>query len=289
MTYAEWHERYLTTYRRNLAPKTLDSYRRIHQLIAPILGGIELEGITPDLIQQAINAVTDNAGTRQAQIAYALVHASLQRAMRSGHISRNPADMIDKPAHDATPGRAISGEDWTTLRPIITNTLPYALMGLAGLRRGECLALCWGDVDISSGVLHVRRSLVRVHHQLIMQQPKSRAGVRDVPIVPELLALLRPAYRFVPSQRVVDLAPETLAHHWRADQLEAGIQQPYRLHDLRHTYATRMALAGCNMRVLQYMIGHADYALTMQTYTHIGPEDAIAEVAKITAKLQDAR
>ena len=289
MTYAEWHEQYLAIYRRNLAVKTLDSYHRIHQLIAPILGGIPLEDITPDRIQQAINAVTDRAGSRQAQIAYALIHASLQRAMRSGHISRNPADMIDKPEHEATPGRAITGDDWATLRPIINSTLPYALMGLAGLRRGECLALCWGDVDITKGVLHIRRSLVRVHHQLIMQKPKSKAGIRDVPIAPELLTLLRPAYRFVPEQRVVDLAPETLAHHWHADQLEVGIQQPYRLHDLRHTYATRMALAGCNMRILQYMIGHADYTLTMQTYTHIGPEDALEEVAKITEKLQNAR
>lgn len=286
MTYAEWHERYLTIYRRNLAPKTLDSYRRIHQLIAPILGTVALEAVTPDLIQQAINAVTDNAGSRQAQIAYALIHASLQRAMRSGHISRNPADMIDKPAHDTTPGRAITGEDWAALRPIITGTLPYALMGLAGLRRGECLGLCWGDVDMRCGVLHVRRSLVRVRHQLIMQTPKSSAGIRDVPIMPELLALLRTEYRFTPEQRVVGLAPETLAHHWQADQLDAGIQQPYRLHDLRHTYATRMALAGCNMRVLQYMIGHADYALTMQTYTHVGVADAIAEVRRISAKMQ---
>lgn len=286
MTYAEWHTQYLALYRRNLAAKTLDSYSRIHDLIAPIIGGIPLDAVTPDHIQQALNAVADQAGTRQAQIAYALLHASLQRAMRSGHINRNPADMVDKPDHDATPGRAITGDDWETLQPIITGTMPYALMCLAGLRRGECLGLCWGDVDLRSGLLHVRRSLVRVHHQLVMQAPKSRAGVRDVPITPDLMQMLRAEYRFDPDKRVVNLAPETLAHHWRADQLEAGIQQPYRLHDLRHTYATRLALAGCNMRVLQYMIGHADYSLTMQTYTHIGAAEAIAEVKRIASNMR---
>ena len=69
------------------------------------------------------------------------------------------------------------------------------------------------------------------------------------------------------------------------DKLEAGIQQPYRLHDLRHTYATRLVAAGYNLRILQYAIGHSSMELTAQTYTHITPEHAVNELDRISAAL----
>lgn len=157
----------------------------------------------------------------------------------------------------------------------------FALLGLAGLRRGEALGLRWGDVDLRAGVIHVRRSLVRVDHQLMIQGTKSSAGERDVPIAPQLLPLLRAEYRLTPDRRVIGCSPETLARRWRRAQLEAGVSQPYRLHDLRHTYATRLVLAGCNLRVLQYMIGHSSFELTANTYTHVSADDAVTEYKRI--------
>lgn len=285
MTYDEWFALYLTLYKRKIKPKTRESYARLQGLLAPILGALDLAAINPDHIQAAMLAVEDQAGSRQAQLAYTLLRASLVRAVRSGHLASNPADAVDKPQHETQPGRAISGEDWAALRPVIASDLAFALLGLAGLRRGECLGLCWGDVDLRAGVLHVRRALVRVDHQLMIQGTKSRAGERDVPIAPELLPLLRAAYRLAPDRRVITCAPETLARRWRRAQLEAGVSQPYRLHDLRHTYATRLVLAGCNLRILQYMIGHSSFELTANTYTHVGAADAVTEYKRVSGLL----
>lgn len=285
MTYDEWFIQYLTLYKRGLKPKTREGYARLQGLLAPVLGAVDLAAITPDHIQAALLAVEDQAGSRQAQLAYTLLHSCLARALRSGHITRNPADAVDKPQHETQPGRAISGEDWAALRPVIASNLAFALLGLAGLRRGEALGLCWGDVDLRAGVLHVRRALVRVDHRLMIQSTKSRAGERDVPIAPELLPLLRAAYRLAPDRRVIGCAPETLARRWRRAQLEAGVMQPYRLHDLRHTYATRLVLAGCNLRVLQYMIGHSSFELTANTYTHISAADAVTEYKRVSGSL----
>ena len=155
-------------------------------------------------------------------------------------------------------------------------------MAFGGLRRGETLALRRADVDFSAGVLHVCRQRVRVGGQLVTAPPKSAAGIRDVPISPELEPILREAVRFLlPNALIVPIAPETLAHKWRDAQCKAGITSPYRLHDLRHTYATRLVLAGVNIRVLQYAIGHADYQLTMKTYTHIGASAAKSELSRV--------
>lgn len=282
MNYAQWYQTYMSLYKRRLSDKTRESYARLDQLINPIIGVKPLEAITPDDIQAALVAAEDQAGSRQAQLVYTLLHAVFRRAVRSGHIRQSPVEAVDKPDHEGKQGRAIEGANWQRLAPIISGDVAFALMAFAGLRRGETLALRRADVDFSAGVLHVCRQRVRVGGQLVTAPPKSAAGIRDVPISPELEPILREAIRFLlPNALIVPIAPETLAHKWRDAQCKAGITSPYRLHDLRHTYATRLVLAGVNIRVLQYAIGHADYQLTMKTYTHIGASAAKSELSRV--------
>lgn len=286
MTYKQWYQEYLRLYKRKLAEKTRESYTRLDALISPVIDEKELEAITPDDIQAAIISAEETAGIRQAQLAFTLLHAVFRRAVRSKHLRENPVEAVDKPEHEGKQGRAIEGADWQRLAPIISGDVAFALMAFAGLRRGETLALRRADVDFSAGVLHVCRQRVRVGGQLVTAPPKSSAGIRDVPISPELEPILRAAVRFLlPSALLVPIAPETLARRWRAAQIAAGIQQTYRLHDLRHTYATRLVLAGVNLRVLQYTIGHADYQLTLKTYTHINPFSAKTELSRVYALL----
>jgi integrase len=158
-------------------------------------------------------------------------------------------------------------------------------MAFAGLRRGEVLGLQWGDIDLAAGLIHIRRQRIRVGGRLTDQPTKSRAGLRDVPIADDLRPLLKAAYRLDPRRQVISCAPETLGRRWRRAQEDAAIVQPYRLHDLRHTYATRYALAGCNLKVLQYMVGHSSFELTANTYAHVGAADAVAEVRRLSASL----
>lgn len=282
MNYSEWFSQYLSLYKRKISDKTRESYLRLAQLVAPIIGAKPLEAITPDDIQAALVAAEDQAGSRQAQLVYTLLHAVFRRAVRSKHLRENPVEAVDKPDHEGKQGRAIEGANWQRLAPIISGDVAFALMAFAGLRRGETLALRRCDIDLQTGVIHVCRQRVRVHGQLVTAPPKSSAGIRDVPISPELEPILREAVRFLlPNGLLVPIAPETLAHKWRDAQRKAGITSPYRLHDLRHTYATRLVLAGVNIRVLQYAIGHADYQLTMKTYTHIGASAAKSELSRV--------
>lgn len=282
MTYGDWFSQYLNLYCRRQAPKTLEGKARLAALLSPLLDPLPLDQITAEHVQAALLAIEDAAGPRQAQLAFALLHAVFRRACRSRLLAWSPVDAVDRPEHHPHEGRAITGDDWLTLRPVIAADVAFALMAHAGLRRGEVLGLLRADVDLGARVLHVRRQRVRVGGSLLTSAPKSAAGVRDVPILDELLPQLSAACRLcLPSAPVVRCSPETLARRWRAAQLDAGIAQPYRLHDLRHTYATRLVLAGCNPRVLQYVIGHADLDLTMRTYTHVGAADAAAELARL--------
>lgn len=49
----------------------------------------------------------------------------------------------------------------------------------------------------------------------------------------------------------------------------------------RHTYCSNMANSGMNLKALQYLTGHSDISVTLNTYTHVNLEDAREEVARI--------
>ena len=52
-------------------------------------------------------------------------------------------------------------------------------------------------------------------------------------------------------------------------------------HVCRHTFCTNMAKSDMNPKVLQYIMGHGDISVTLDTYTHIKAEDAIAEMERL--------
>ena len=59
-------------------------------------------------------------------------------------------------------------------------------------------------------------------------------------------------------------------------------------HVCRHTYCSNMAKSGMNPKTLQYLMGHSDIGVTMNTYTHLGLEDAQDELKRLE-ELQSAR
>ena len=65
---------------------------------------------------------------------------------------------------------------------------------------------------------------------------------------------------------------------------------PYltRPHVCRHTYCSNMAKSGMNPKVLQYLMGHSDISITLNTYTHLKLDDAREEVEKLAKKQAEA-
>jgi len=281
MNYAQWYQQYMTLYKRSLAPKTRESYDQVTRLyIQPAVGDVELEAVTPEHVQLAINAAADRGG-RQAQVVYSVMHAVMRRAYRSRLIGWNPVDAIDKPEHEQEQGKALCAADLQIAEPLIRDDLALSLALYAGLRRGEVCGLQWGDVDLKASVLHVRRQRCRAAGELIVKAPKSRAGVRDIPIAADLLPILKAAYRLTPSAWVVDVNPEAITKRWVKLQRELQTGERYRLHDLRHTYGSRLVLDGVNLRVVQYLMGHSKIDITMRVYSHCRASDAQKELLRV--------
>ena len=88
-----------------------------------------------------------------------------------------------------------------------------------------------------------------------------------------------------------------VAMHWehRLKHMVNRYNEIYRLqmpsitpHVCRHTYCSNMARSGMNPKTLQYLMGHSDIGVTLNTYTHLGLEDAQDELGRI-AKIENAR
>jgi len=149
---------------------------------------------------------------------------------------------------------------------------------MIGLRQSELLGLRWRDVDWTAQRIRVRNAWVRGEHS---GEGKSDLSTRrSVPMADRLARELdrwsrRTLYGadddlvFAHPQSGRPLDRSNLSRRFKAACAEAGVRT-VRFHDLRHTFATRLAASGQPMRTIQEFLGHAD-STTTQIYAHYAP------------------
>jgi integrase len=155
----------------------------------------------------------------------------------------------------------------------------WHLAALTGLRRGELIGLRWIDIDLDGRELTVARQRVEVVGHILESAPKTDAGCRTIALDDDTVKVLAghrlsawtsPAadgYVFCwPDWR--PLRPDWLTHRFAQLVTEHKLP-PVRLHDLRHSAATLALAAGADIRVVQEMLGHTNYAFTADTYVSV--------------------
>jgi integrase len=146
----------------------------------------------------------------------------------------------------------------------------------AGLRRGELMAITWADIDLTANVLHVRRGYDDRTGEFITT--KSRKGVRKIPIARTLRAeLLAHRMRTVGDglafgrSDTLPFAAQTVSKRAQAAWRAAGLAPGVTLHEARHTFASLMIAAGCNLKAVSTFCGHASVTITADRYGHLFP------------------
>lgn len=145
-----------------------------------------------------------------------------------------------------------------------------------GMRRGELLALKWGDVDWHSRRIWVRRS---VGPDGRFQQPKTRGSVRAIAITPTLVSALR-HHRMAssfkgdddlifPSERGTPLDGRNMVRRYFEKALRNAGLPRIRFHDLRHTFATLLIAQGEHPKLISEQLGHASVQITLDRYGHL--------------------
>jgi integrase len=169
----------------------------------------------------------------------------------------------------------------------------WATAFYAGLRHGELRALRVNDVDLATGVIHVRYGWDRVEGEIEL---KSLSGLRNVPIVAALRDLLlddlsRSGRRgddlIFGRTATAPLGAKRLQQHADAAWEDAGLKR-FTLHELRHSYAALMIAAGVNAKALQTFMGHSSITVTLDTYGHLMPGSE-AEAARLAEGYLDAQ
>lgn len=224
------------------------------------------------------------SGTYMNQL-YTLMKAVLEDAVGS-LIEKNPLERCEAPKVDTAKRQSLSRETFafflvTLLKmPLDPHIVAVLIAVLAGLRRGEIVALKWHDVH--DGVIHVRRAYIEKAKRI--GKTKSAFGVRDVPLVEQLeeaLAAWKPIQAemldatgveqtedtfVVASSAGTMMYPQNLGSWWSEVRGPLFGLDGIVLHELRHTYLTMLA-SKSSSQSLKSIAGWASLAMA-DTYVH---------------------
>lgn len=150
-----------------------------------------------------------------------------------------------------------------------------------GMRIGEICALTWEDVDTDDGVISVNRTIQRIYviedgsrkTELILDTPKTKNSIRDIPISKDLLRILKPFKKivnpsfFVLTNDAKPTEPRTYRSYYK--NLMNHLKMPdLKFHGLRHSFATRCIESKCDYKTVSVLLGHSNISTTLNLYVH---------------------
>jgi integrase len=295
---AEAGERYLAHLRAmGRKRSTLMDYEstlRVH--LAPFFGATALHRVEPRDVERFIAAKAREGRATKSVLNYlGLLHSIFAYGQKRGWCSQKPCKLVDRPRKNRD--AEIRFLDETELEALLREVpgdhlgaverVLYLTAAMTGLRQGELLGLRWRDVDWLAGRLRVRQSFVRGE----FATPKSQRSSRSVPLADRVSAALDDHHKralyggdddlvFGHPHLGRPLDRSKILKRFKAAAGRAGVRD-VRVHDLRHTFGTRVAAAGVPMRTLQEWMGHRDFKTTLiyADYAPSAHERALVELA----------
>lgn len=281
------------TVKPHLAPRTYEDYAEtVRRHIAPHIGTIALDKLSPQDVQRMIVTVTKAVSPQMGNRCRRTLRTALTRAMKWGYVARNVASLTDAPKITSREMIALAPDDARKLLLAVAGDRLEALYTVAlalGLRQGEALGLRWQDVDLETRTLTVRYQLQRVDGKPMLVEPKTPKSRRTLALpgiavdalrrhrVQQLEERLWAGSRWQEGGLVftstigTPVDEHNLRKQFRALVMKAGLPH-MRFHDLRHSAASLLAAQGATARDVMETLGHTQIATTMNLYTHVFTE-----------------
>lgn len=296
LTMAEYLNRWLyEVAKQRTRPMTWRGYEHLVRLhILPTLGRVRLAKLTPQHVHSLVTQKVREGrlSPRTIQYMHSVLRAALNQAVRWRMVHYNATARVSPPRGTRREVLVLSPAEARSLLDAARGDRLEALYSVAlalGLRQGETLGLKWGDIDLETGLLQVRRASQRIPHQgtqlVETKTPRSRRTLVMPPIVISALRAHRARQameRLAAGERWVDLdlvfpsQRGTLADgpnvtHRFHKLLKRAELPSMRFHDLRHACASLLLVQGVHPRVVMETLGHSQISLTMNTYSHVLP------------------
>ena len=150
-----------------------------------------------------------------------------------------------------------------------------------GLRIGEVCALTWDDINIELGIISIKRTIERIyiidgekrHTELIINTPKTKNSIREIPITKELIRILKPLKKIVNGNYYIltneekPTEPRTYRNYYKKLMKDLNIPE-LKFHGLRHSFATRCIESNCDYKTVSVILGHSNISTTLDLYVH---------------------
>jgi integrase len=291
LKFAEVAERWLAEFESKVVAgarrdRTLDLYRsQLRRHLLPRLGARRIALITADDVVAVLRELqSEGLSPWTVKRILAALSCVFTFASRRGYIATHPFHRLER---DERP-HALRSDQRVLTRAELAHLFaacphryrPLLATGAyTGMRLSEVLALSWQDVDFAAGVIHVRHQLARGRRGVPPHRiaPKTRASVREIPLLPQLAFVLREHKRTSRFTAASDYVFATsvgtpFLHHnvskrvLRRAASGAGLHhngRRVRFHDLRHTFASHLII-DIRLDVVQVsrMLGHARTSMT---------------------------
>ena len=285
-------EKWLVNYKKNSVKDS--SYLRYTVALKLIqrydISKILVSNLTSFDIQQYINQLNEDGYAMETIYKqYKMIHEFVYYAMNEGFIAKPICSQVKLPNKHSVKRlkREIATYDVSeqeALKKVLNtceNVTYYAaiLMLETGMRAGEVLALYWSDIDWRKRCVSITKTIVKGFSNnratYIQGCAKTDSSNRVIP-------LSREAIRVLTELRSKDDGSELIFHTTDGDHLtynhlrywirkacrEAGVPY-YGQHVFRHTFATNCYYKGCDVKLLSRFLGHANTAITYNTYIHL--------------------
>ncbi|SHV80991.1 prophage integrase [Mycobacteroides abscessus subsp. abscessus] len=151
------------------------------------------------------------------------------------------------------------------------------VLAYTGLRWSELVGLRVKDIDLTARRLYIRRAAPEVEGRIVIGPPKTRAGVRTVPLPQVVVDILKrrisgraaddPAITS-PNGKMLRSNNWRRHTHWNKALKKTGLA-PLTIHDLRHTYASLARKSGADLRYVQKTMGHSTPTVTANIYSDL--------------------
>ena len=242
-----------------------------------------------------------------------VIRPAFQMAMDDDLIRRNPFEfqLCTVVVNDSVTREAITRKQERQFLDFIKNDKHFCryydgiyILFHTGLRISEFVGLTIADIDFKNRKINVDHQLQRKRNmEYIIEETKTEAGVRQIPMTDDVYECFQ---RIVANRKKPKVEPliggrtgflyldknemPMVALHWEKyfQHIREKYNSIYRVqmptitpHVCRHTFCSNMAKSGMNPKTLQYIMGHSDISVTLNTYTHVKFEDAEEEMKKV--------
>ena len=310
---------FLDTWLRDFAPtncneRTLEGYRDLADgHLIPYFGKTKLNKMRAEDIQRyytekALNGRLDGRGglsSTSLNHHHTLIGRVIKKAYQMRKISVNIMDFVERPQISTPPISALSADEAKILiaESAKTRYLPLVMLATStGMRRSELLGLKWKNIDLERMSLSVEQVLHTLKGgRQIFSDPKSKSSRRRIDLHRDTVEMLR-RLKVATMDRLGEsftrdttVFSDSDGQPWKSVGVSQGVKALLKkigrpdvtLHGLRHTSASLMLAAGVHMKVVQEILGHADYGLTANTYSHVGAGIQTEAINKLGDLLSD--